>query len=131
VPRFLSGLAIAVTGAFLVVATEALSLSTVTWLAFAVSIGTLVVSVAVADGYRSHLATVLIAGATAVVSAWTIVTRLVFSQATAEDLALGSGLAIAGLPAVGLSRHERSSEHAAVAYPATAEGSESRLAAAA
>jgi hypothetical protein len=38
--RFVSWLAIAIGGAFLVIATAAFSLSTVAWLAFAISIGT-------------------------------------------------------------------------------------------
>ena len=48
-PRFISWLAIAVASAFLVVATAAFSLPAIAALAFALSVGTLLVSSAIAD----------------------------------------------------------------------------------
>jgi formate hydrogenlyase subunit 3/multisubunit Na+/H+ antiporter MnhD subunit len=51
--RFISWLAIAIVAAFLVVVTNSFtSLSAIVWLAFGVSIGTLVVSAGIAYAYR-------------------------------------------------------------------------------
>jgi hypothetical protein len=47
-----------------------------------------------------------------VISAWTIVASLVFSESTVQNLALASSLAIAGLTVVGLTTHELSLERA-------------------
>jgi hypothetical protein len=128
--RYLSWLAVAVAGGFLVVATAAFSLSAVAWLAFAIGIGTLVVSAGVAYVYRGHLATWVMASVTAVVSAWTIVASLAFSQSTVQDLALASGLALAALGIVGLTEHELSNEVVVHAVEEAVER-EARLAAAA
>jgi hypothetical protein len=109
--RFISWLAIGIAAAFLVVASASFgSLSTIAALAFAISIGTLVVSVGIAYGYRKHVATLVTAVVTAVVSAWTIVASLVFSQPTVQNLALAGALVIGGLAIVGLTANELSSE---------------------
>lgn len=129
--RFLSWLVIGVAAAFLVAATAAFSLFTITWLAFAISIGTLVVSAAVAYGYRHDAATAVIGIATAVVSMWTIVATRVLSQTTVQNLALGSALGIAALAIAGLAVHELWSEHAVARSAATTDGHEPRLATAA
>jgi hypothetical protein len=110
-PRFISWLAIGIAGAFLVVATATFSLSAITWLAFAVSIGTLVVAAGLGYGYPRHTATLLTASAVAVVSAWTIVASQVFAATTVQNLALAGALAISGLAIVGLTEHELSTEH--------------------
>ena len=46
------------------------------------------------------------------ISAWTIVASLVFSQSTVQDLALGASLAISGLALVGLTAHEHAGRSA-------------------
>jgi hypothetical protein len=69
-PRFVSWLATGIAAAFLVVATTAFSLSTIMWLAFAISIGTLVVSKAVSVTYYRSVATLVTGLVTALVSAW-------------------------------------------------------------
>ena len=130
-PRFVSWLALAVAGAFLVVVSVSFSLASITWLAFAVSIGTLVVSAGIAYYDRRSVPSVLAALAVAVISAWTIVASLVFSQATVQTLALASSLAISGLAVVGLTAHEVSHEQAARAGKDTSTEREGRLAAAA
>ena len=130
-PRFVSWLALAVAGAFLVVVSVSFSLASITSLAFAVSIGTLVVSAGIAYYDRRSVPSVLAALAVAVISAWTIVASLVFSQSTMQTLALASSLAISGLAVVGLTAHEVSHEHAARAGKDTSTEREGRLAAAA
>jgi hypothetical protein len=109
--RFVSWLAIGLAAAFLVVASASFgSLSTIAWLAFGISIGTLVVSVGIAYVSRHHIATLVAAVVTAVVSGWTIVASLVFSHPTVQNLALAGALAIGGLAVVGLTANELSSE---------------------
>jgi hypothetical protein len=110
--RYLSWLAVAIAAAFLVVASAAFSPSAVTALAFAISIGTLIVSGAIAYRGRRSVATAYTAVLVAVISAWTIVASLVFSESTVQNLALASSLAIAGLTVVGLTTHELSLERA-------------------
>lgn len=110
--RYLSWLAVGIAAAFLVVASAAFSLSATTALAFAISIGTLIASAGIAYLDRRSVATAYTAVLVALISAWTIVASLVFSQATVQHLALASSLAIAGLTVVGLTAHELSLERA-------------------
>ena len=94
--RFLSWLALGVAAAFLVVATVSFSPAATAALAFAISIGTLIVSAAVAFLDRTSVASVYTAALIALISAWTIVASLVFSRPTVQNLALGASLAIGG-----------------------------------
>ena len=110
--RFISWLAIGVAAAFLVVSTAAFSLSATTWLAFSISIGTLILSSLVAYSYRAHTATRLAGLLSAAVSGWTIVASLVFSEASVQNLALASSLAVAGLAIVGITANELYEEQA-------------------
>jgi hypothetical protein len=128
--RYLSWLTIGLGGGFLVVATAAFSLSAIAWLAFAISIGTLVVAAGVAYVYRRHLATLVTAAVAACISAWTIVASLVFSQATVQNLALAAGLAVTALAVAGLTEHELSNEYVVHAVEEAVER-DARLAAAA
>lgn len=130
-PRFVSWLALAVAAAFLVVVSASFSLAAITSLTFAVSIGTLVVSAGVAVYDRKYIPSLLTAVVIAVISAWTIVASLVFSQPTVQNLALGASLAIAGLAVVGLTTHEVSHELAARSVNDSSTEREGRLAAAA
>lgn len=124
--RFISWLVTAVAAAFLVVSTAAFSLPSIAWLAFAISIGTLILSTGVAYSYRAHMATRAAALLTAAVSGWTIVASLVFSQPTVQNLALASSLAIGGLAIVGITAHELSEEQS-VEYAVESTEHESRL----
>jgi hypothetical protein len=128
-PRFISWLFIGVAAAFLVVATAS-SLSATTWLAFAVASGTLVVSMGVSYAYRRNIATLATGVVAVVVSAWTVVASLIFSQPTADNLALASGLALAALAIAGLTEQELANERA-VGNRASHSDPESRLSAAA
>ena len=130
-PRFVSWLAIVIAAAFLVVATTAFSQSAIMWLAFAISIGTLVGSAGLSLAYHRSIPTLVTGLVTALVSAWTIVASLVFSEATVQNLALAGALAIAGLAIVGLTAHEVSVERAAVRSGSDTAEREPRLAQAA
>ena len=129
--RFVSWVAIAVAAAFLVVASASFSLSVIASLAFAISIGTLVVSAAIAYADRSSVASLVPALVTFVISAWTIVASVIFSQSTVKPLVLGASLAISGLALVGLTAHEISHERAEGSAKDRSGEGESTLAAAA
>ena len=81
--------------------------------------------------YRQHIPTVLTGLATALVSAWTVVASVVFSEATVQNLALASGLALAGLAITGITEHELDMERALTRSAAEAANQRSGLAAAA
>jgi hypothetical protein len=130
-PRFLSWLAIAAAAAFLVVVSVSFSLATIATLAFAISIGTLVVSAGIAVFDRRYVPSLVTALVVAVISAWTIVASLIFSQPTVQNLALGASLAISGLAVVGLTAHEVSHRRAAQSVKDSSTEREGRLAAAA
>ena len=129
--RFLSLMAIGIAAAFLVVATAAFSLPVIKWLAFAIGFGTLIVSGSIGFSYREHIPTVLTGLATALVSAWTVVASVVFSEASVQNLALASGLALAGLALAGITEHELAMEGALVRSAAEDGNQRSGLAAAA
>lgn len=129
--RFASWLSIGIAAAFLVVATASFSLPTTAWLAFAISVGTLVVSTGIANRYRDNRASLITACLTAAVSGWTIVASLVFSESTVQNLALASALAVGGLAVAGLTAHELSVERAVQLLEDDTGERQSRLAAAA
>jgi hypothetical protein len=108
--RYFSFLALGIAGAFTVVATAVFSPSVMDSLAFAISIGTLVVGLGITALYRTHIPSVVAGLLTAGISAWTVVASLVFSDSTVQTLALGSSLAISGLAIAGMTAHELSSE---------------------
>lgn len=129
--RFASWLSIGIAAVFLVVATASFSLATIAWLAFAISVGTLVVSTGIANRYRANRASLIAACLTAVVSVWTLVASLVFSEATVQNLALASALAVGGLAITGLATHELSVERAVQSVRDDTDERQSRLKAAA
>jgi hypothetical protein len=129
--RYFSWLAGGLAAAFLVIVSASFaSLAAIAWLTFGISIGTLVVSVGIAYGYRDHLPTLVAAIVTAVVSTWTIVASLAFSQPTVQNLALAGSLAIAGLALVGLTTNELTSERVIHSLEMSEDRRESQLAAA-
>jgi hypothetical protein len=109
--RFTSWIAIAVAAAFLVVAQASFVAHTTMWLTFAISTGTLLVSLGLVAGYRKHLPTVATAAVAAVVSGWMIVSSLVFSLSTVVNFALAGALALIGLALIGLTINELAREH--------------------
>jgi hypothetical protein len=129
-PRYISWLVTGVAAAFLVVATAAFSPSAAASFAFAIGIGTLIVSAWVSYRYRKDVATLTIGLVAAIVGGWTIVASLVFSLPTVHNLALASGLALAGLAIVGMTEHELENERA-VEYSTSRDEHEPHLSAAA
>jgi FtsH-binding integral membrane protein len=110
--RFISWLTVGIAAAFLVVVSTSFSPAATAWLAFAVSIGTLGVSAGIAYRYRHDLSSVMLGLVTSLVSGWTIVASLVFSQTTAQSLALAGSIAISALAVAGLTAHELERDHA-------------------
>jgi|Tabmets5t2r1_1033131.scaffolds.fasta_scaffold26521_2 hypothetical protein len=108
--RYLSYLTLGVVAAFLVAATFAFAASTVVALAFGLGIAMLLVSAGIAVRYREDLPSLAIGAGIAVVSAWTILASLVFSNGTVDDLAFASAIAIGALSVLGLTAHELSAE---------------------
>jgi hypothetical protein len=89
------------------------------------------VSTSIAYRYRANGASLVAASLTAAISAWTIVASLVFSDATVQNLALASALAIGGLALSGLTAHERSVERVVHSFEDESGERPSRMAAAA
>ena len=129
--RFLAWLVLAVAGGFLVVASQSFSLSVISSLTFAISIGTLVVSAGVVYLAAPNVPAMIIGISIGLISAWTIVASVVFTQQTVQTLALGASLAISGLAIVGLTGHEITLEHAVESTANAPADREGRLAAAA
>jgi len=96
--RYLSYLSLGVVAAFLVVATYAFDASTVAALAFGLGIVMLLVSAGIAVRYREDLPSLAVGAAIAVVSAWTVLASLVFSNGTVEDLTFARRLLSARCP---------------------------------
>jgi hypothetical protein len=109
--RFTSWIAVAVAAAFLVVAQASFIADTTMWLTFGIGAGALLVSSGLAVYYRKNLPTVATAGVAAVLSAWMIVSSLVFSLSTVVTLALGEALALGALGVIGLTINELAREH--------------------
>lgn len=99
-------------GGFLAAATFGFAAGTVATLGFAVSIGVVVVGLAMALAAFSGDARLAALGAfTAVIAGWTIVATSVFADPTAKWLVFGSGLGHAGLAILGIVGHEIRTEH--------------------
>ena len=104
--RYISYLSLGVAAAFLVVATVAFSLPTITALALGVGIGMLGVSLGAAYASRDARPSLAISGTIAAVSGWMIVASQVFSETLVDDLTFASALAVGALAVVGLIVHE-------------------------
>src|ERR1700722_5278661 len=109
--RFTSWIVVAVAAAFLVVAQASFVADTTMWLTFGIGAGALLISSGLAVYYRKHLPTLATAGVVAGLSAWMIVSSLVFSLSTVVTLALGEGLALGALGVIGLAINELAREH--------------------
>jgi hypothetical protein len=122
-PRFITNIALALAGGFLVVASQAFRPGLTGWLAFAIGIGVVVVvGAAQLDRSRGSLQRALDA-MTAALAVWTIVASVVFTGTTLTWLSLGEALGFVAVALAGLTAHELSSErivHAVKMMPAEA-----------
>ena len=125
--RFISWLTVGVAAAFLLVTSASFSLGAIKWLAFAIAVGTLVVSARIAYYERASVPSLYPALLIVLISAWTIVASLVFSEATVQNLALASSLAISGFALVGLTANELSHERALQSVQNSSSKREARL----
>jgi FtsH-binding integral membrane protein len=108
--RYLAFLAIAIAGAFTVVASAAFARASVSSVALGVGAGVFIVSAAIAARYRSHLPSLITGALLAAVGAWAAISSQVFGLATVEHLTLANSLAISALAIVGLTAHELGTE---------------------
>jgi NADH:ubiquinone oxidoreductase subunit 6 (subunit J) len=108
--RYFSFLALALAGAFVVVASQAFALVAIQGVSLGVNIGILVASSLVTVGYRNHLPSSVVGSLTAIISGWTIVASQVFSLGVVQALTFAGAVAVVALAIVGLTAHELSTE---------------------
>lgn len=119
--RFLSNVALALAGGFLVVASQVFGTSVLEWLALAMGLGALALVGAVqVDRMRGNLqrAFDILAGALGV---WTVVASVVFVGSALTWLSFAEGLGFVGLALVGIFAHELSTERVVHALDVPAE----------
>ena len=97
-------------GGFLVVSTFGFAEGTAVDLGFAVSIGVLVIGLAIVYSGLRMPGPLILGALTALLAAWTIVATNVFGDELARWLVFGSGLGHVGLSAIGLIQHEITTE---------------------
>lgn len=103
--RYLTNAGLTIAGAFLVVASQAFTVSVFQWLMFGIGVIAVLLSAAIVlssrgVGQRSLDAIIGIVGG------WTIVASLVFSGSTVIWLGFASGAALVALAMIGLTLHE-------------------------
>jgi hypothetical protein len=103
--RYLTNAGLTIAGAFLVVASQAFTVSVFQWLMFGIGVIAVLLSAAVVlssrgVGQRSLDAIIGIVGG------WTIVASLVFSGSAVIWLGFASGAALVALAMIGLTLHE-------------------------
>jgi hypothetical protein len=109
-PRFITNMALALAGGFLVVASQAFSPGRTGWLAFGIGIGVVVVlGAAQLDSERGSIQRALDL-ATGGLAIWTIVASVVFTGTTLTWLSFGEALGFVAVALAGLTAHELSSE---------------------
>jgi hypothetical protein len=124
--RYIAWLALGIAAGFLVVASTSFALIDVSNLALGIGIGTFVMSVLLACRYRTDVATVVLATATAIMSAWMIVDSTVFSLHDVQGLTLADGLALLALSLIGLTSHELAEEQAVRSLTLAGSGDQAR-----
>jgi hypothetical protein len=122
-PRFISNVALAVAGAFVVVASQTFTPNVTGWLTFGVSLGALaLLAVVELDRARGSIQRMLDAGIGAL-ALWSAVASVVFTGTTLTWWSLAEGIGFVALAVVGLIAHELRTErivHAFEAIPAEA-----------
>lgn len=108
--RYLSNMVLALLGGFLIVTSQAIALSTFSWLMLGVGIATLVITApAVATGSRGHTQRIL-DYVFSLLAAWTIIASAVFAGTALMWLGFASGVGLVVLAVAGLTLHELSTE---------------------
>ena len=122
-PRFISNVALAVAGAFVVVASQTFTPNVTGWLTFGVSLGALaLLAIVQLDRARGSIQRALDAGIGAL-ALWSAVASVVFTGSTLTWWSLAEGIGFVALAVVGLVAHELRTErivHAFEAIPAEA-----------
>jgi hypothetical protein len=109
-PRYLTNMALALLGGFLIVTSQAFAVATFSWIMLGVGIATLVIT-APAIAIRSRgPAQRGLDYVFSLLGAWTIIASQVFTGATVTWLGFASGVTLVALGVAGLSAHELSTE---------------------
>jgi hypothetical protein len=108
--RYLTNLALALLGGFLVVTSQAFAAGTFGWLMLGVGIAALVICVPAIAIRSRGIGQRGIDSLVSLLGAWTIVASQVFAGSTVTWLGFASGAALVGLGVAGLSVHELSTE---------------------
>ncbi|HLH64348.1 MAG TPA: hypothetical protein VKV27_01480 [Solirubrobacteraceae bacterium] len=116
--RYLTNIALAVMGGFVVVVSQAWSVPVFMWIMFAAG----VLAILLAGSAllpRRGLAQRVLDGIIAVLGAWTVVASLVFAGSTVTWLGFASGVAFVGLALLGLTLHELRTERVVHSFQVT------------
>lgn len=109
--RYLTNLAMALIGGFLVVTSMAFAVPIFSWIMLGVGIvAVLLTAPAVAIAARGRNQRRL-DGVTAVLGAWTIIASMVFAGAAVTWLGFASGIGLVAIAVAGLTLHELTTEH--------------------
>jgi hypothetical protein len=108
--RYLTNLALALVGGFLIVTSQAFALTTFSWLMLAVGIVAVVTSAPGIVMRSRGAAQRVLDFAITLLGAWTIIASQVFAGEAVMWLGFASGVALVALSVVGLSAHELSTE---------------------
>lgn len=107
--RYATNLALALMGGFLVVVSQAWSLSVFMWVMLGIGVAAVALAGTAALPHRSRAQRTL-DGIIGLLGAWTIVASLVFSGTVVTWLGFASGIAFVALALVGLTLHELRTE---------------------
>ncbi len=109
--HFISNVALALVGGFIVVASQAFSSSVTGWLAFGVGLGVVaVLGAAQLDRSRGSAQRAL-DGAAGALAIWTVAASVVYTGTTLTWLSLGEALGFVVIALAGLVAHELATEH--------------------
>ena len=107
--RFFYNSLLALTGGFLVVATQAFLPVTVEWITFGIGVGVTAAALAMIP-LRTGLIQRILSTLTVALGAWTIILSLVFAPTTIVWLGFASAIAFVALAFAGLTVHELTTE---------------------
>jgi hypothetical protein len=103
--RYVTNIGLALMGGFLVVVSQAWSVSVFMWLMLGIGAAALALAGSIALPGRG-LAQRILDGITGLLGVWTIVASLVFSGTVVTWLGFASGVALIALAVIGLTLHE-------------------------
>lgn len=125
--RYATNIALALMGGFLVVVSQAWSVSVFMWVMLGIGVAAVALAGSAAIPGRSRAQRTL-DGIIGLLGAWTIVASLVFSGAVVTWLGFASGIAFVALALIGLTLHEIRTERVVHSFDVRTPVSEHELA---